>query len=125
MQRSAARTPIADLRPATLDIYIWAGDQEPIAFNVTDDATGDPEDLSGAAVIFQARATPASDTALIDLSIGSGITLDGPAGQITVEIPDTASLAGQVLFYDLQITNGGITSTYVAGRLHFERDRSR
>lgn len=126
MQRSARPTPYAEFTPATLDLYIYPGDTGDLLFEIADDDTGDPVDLSGASVLFQARATPRSDTAIIDLSTAtSGIAVDGPAGEITITIPSTEDHAGAVMYYDLEITAAGTVTTYIAGRIHWRRDVSR
>ena len=65
------------------------------------------------------RETSATGTVALSLSIGSGITLSDPtAGQFTIEITDTQTLAldpAKKYVYQLRATLGDVTSMLIAG----------
>lgn len=70
-------------------------------------------DLTGYTARMQARADITETDTLLDLSTGSGISIDGPAGQITLELADeqTAALDWTEGVYDLEIVapSGDVT----------------
>jgi hypothetical protein len=70
-------------------------------------------DLTGYSARMQIRATLDADTVLVELTTGDGITIDGPAGQITLLLDDTqtAALDWCVGVYDLELTDpdGNVT----------------
>lgn len=70
-------------------------------------------DLTGYSARMQARADIAETTTLLDLSTGSGITIDGTAGRIVLELTDeqTTVLDWTEGVYDLEIIapNGDVT----------------
>ena len=63
-------------------------------------------DLTGFTALMQVRPTAASATVILELSTGSGITIDGPEGTLTllVDADDMAALTPAVYVYDLEIT---------------------
>lgn len=63
-------------------------------------------DLSDYTAMMQVRTTAASGTVILELSTGSGITIDGPEGTLTllVDADDMAALTPAVYVYDLEIT---------------------
>lgn len=66
-------------------------------------------DLSGWDARMQVRPDAASSTVLLSLVVGSGLTLNGGAGQIVIEISaaQTAALAFELAHHDLEIVDGG------------------
>jgi len=72
------------------------------------DENGDLIDLTGSTAILQARKN-LSESPIIDLSVGSGITMGGTAGTITVELTDTATtaLTEKEMIYDMKLTTAG------------------
>jgi hypothetical protein len=70
-------------------------------------------DLTGYTARMQIRATIDSDTVLVELTTGDGITIDGPAGQIALLLTNeqTAALDWTDGVYDLELTDpdGNVT----------------
>jgi hypothetical protein len=64
-------------------------------------------DLTGYTARMQIRATLDSDTVLVELTTGAGITIDGAAGQITLHLDDTETAALDWCdgIYDLEIVD--------------------
>ena len=80
-----------------------------------------PRNLSGYTFALQARETP-SGPAVVDLSMGSGITLvDAPNGvfRVVVAAAVTAAWSWDEALYDLRATDaGGAVSYPVTGRIY-------
>jgi len=89
----------------------------------TYDRDGVVQDLTAYAIAMQVK-TPGGEI-LLDLSIGSGITLtDAVNGVFTIDPVITPNATG-VNYYDIQFTNAGIVSTYVEGKFIIKSDITR
>jgi hypothetical protein len=94
---------------------------------------GSAYDLTGASVWLTVKPkgsrTDDDDDALIQLTVGDGITVADPAsGEIAVKLTDeqTGELAADTTYrYDLQIRKGGDTFTPIGGPLVVLRDTTR
>ena len=95
------------IQPAIYDLVIYKSDDFEFEFQLTDEGTGTPMDLTGCTVIFQVRENADSSTALLSLSEGSGITVNDAEGIVTVRIPrtQTANLTWTQGVYGLAITD--------------------
>ena len=99
--------------------------QNPAIYNVTmyQGATFDlsltwnvnslPVNLTGYTGRMQVRSSFASDTAILSLTSGSGITLGGTAGTILINATaaTTAGVATGQYVYDLELVSGGSAVT--------------
>lgn len=88
-------------------LSVTRGDDEILDIVVTDEDTGAPVDLTGAALHFMVKARPRDDDAdaLIDLELGSGVTVTNAVGGLaTVDIAaaDTDDLAPGAFWWELQ-----------------------
>lgn len=86
----------------------------------TQDTPASPLDLTGYDVRMQARESITSPMPLLDLTLGDGIEVDGPAGEITVAIPDddTAAWAWRYALYGLEIESpAGDTTSLLRGEI--------
>lgn len=103
----------ADFRPADYPIKVWRNDTLPIVFEIK---VGDtPVDLSGADVRMQVRPSAGSPTLLVNLSEGSGITVQG-ANNNQINIRSVITIAAGEYYYDLQaLFADGTVKTYVTG----------
>lgn len=70
-------------------------------------STNQPVDLTDYTAALQIRRTPADATALVSLSSGNGIDIDGPAGRVHIEIDAavTTELVPGRYVYDLVLTH--------------------
>ena len=68
-----------------------------------------PVNLTGYTARMQVRSTKDSATTIVSLTTGSGITLGGAAGTITLDLSATATAAlpSGVYLYDLELVSGG------------------
>jgi hypothetical protein len=76
------------------------------------DSNNAPIDLTGATASMQIRtatANSAPGTPLVDLEVGSGLTLGGTAGTITITVTPTQTMSLTVprAMYDLYVTLPG------------------
>lgn len=74
------------------------------------DANGTPINLTGYTAAMQVRLTYPETTAVVSLTNGSGITIGGVAGTLTIHIPaaTTATLqAPKIYVYDVRIVSSG------------------
>ena len=73
------------------------------------DSENNVVDLTGYSINMQARSKVSSSETVLDLSVGSGITITNPVGglfEIEQSAAETAALTGgAVLVYDLELTN--------------------
>lgn len=109
--------------PATYNITCGkAGDTwKGVTFTV--DRDGTLEDLTNYAIQMQLK-TSGGET-LLDLAIGTGITLtDAVNGEFRIDPVETPNVSG-VSHYDIQFTNAGVVSTYVKGKFTIESDITR
>ena len=113
---------------STVNLKVYSGDT--YFMSVTwNDSTGTPIDNSGytALMEFRKKATSA-DPALVTLTDGAGITLNGVDGTIDIEIADTETpLITNNSVYDLQMTETatGVVTTLIAGTAALTMDVSR
>jgi hypothetical protein len=97
-------------------------------FTVTNGATGNyisgglataPVDITGYTAKMQMRSYPDSPTAVLTLTTGDGITIDGPTGTITLHA--TATQTGAVnqgpYDYDIEIYQGSSVTRVVQGQV--------
>ena len=85
-------------------------------------------DLSDYTAMMQVRPTAASATVILELSTGSGITIDGPAGTLTllVDADDMAALTPATYVYDLEITSpGSIVTRLIEGKFTVKAEVTR
>lgn len=87
-----------------------------------------PVDLTDATAELQVRKNKSSAVKLLDLSVGSGISVNGPTGTITVEISDedTDGIDFNVGYYDLKVIYpGGTEERILQGRFAVSREVTR
>lgn len=101
------------------DFEMFAGDTPTLGFTVAD-ANGDPMDLNGATIRWQAARSVNSRPPLIEKSIGSGISVTNAAlGQFDVALAatDTENLRG-ALYHEAEIIDDqGNVITVIAGTM--------
>ena len=98
------------------------------SFTITNGATGTyisggiasgALDISGYTAKMQMRSEPNSADAVLTLETGSGITINGPTGEITMFA--TATQTGAVdegpYYYDLEIYTGGNVTRVIQGQI--------
>lgn len=102
--------------PGSLDLTIYQG--ATYTQTLTWKIDGDPVDLTTYTARMQARTTYDAPPTL-NLATGSGITLGGAAGTITISITaaNTATLPAGRYLYDLEMVNGSTVTRLLAGRL--------
>jgi hypothetical protein len=93
---------------ATLNLTFPQGATWNLALTWNDDS-GDPINLTGYTARMQVRASYDSATSVLALTNGSGLTLGGAAGTITLAVSATqsASVAAANYVYDLELQSGG------------------
>lgn len=92
------------------------------------DTPATPLNLTGYSVRMQARESLTSPTTLISLAPGSGITVNGPAGEITLEISDdtTAAWTWRYGVYGLEIESpAGKTTPLLKGEVEVNAEVAR
>lgn len=113
-------------------LTITKGDTWPNTLPITQ-RDGTPYDLTGATVWLTIKDrndnTDADANAIIQLGVGSGLTVSAPAtGVVAVELTDAqtgALLVGPKYKYDVQVRKGGKTFTPIGGLITVERDTTR
>lgn len=86
---------------------------------------GTPISLAGLSARMQARPSHSSDELILDLTVGSGLTLDAAAGEVHVEVPATTTAtltqAGQLRIgvFDVELFDSvtGEVTRLVEGRI--------
>lgn len=89
--------------------------QMDVTWKATD---GTPVDLTGSTARMQLRETYDSGSTLVSLTSGSGITLGGTAGTVTIVITaaQTAALPIVAGVYDLEVESGtGVVTRLLQG----------
>lgn len=83
------------------------------------DAAGALVNLTGYTASFIAKPSANYGTNTISLTSGSGITLGGAAGTITVVIDaaTTTALNDDALIYSLKLTTGGVVTALLKGAI--------
>lgn len=74
------------------------------------DANGNPINLTGYTAQMQVRISYSESTAAVSLTNGSGITLGGSAGTVTIHIPATTTAtlqAPKIYVYDVRLVSSG------------------
>lgn len=92
------------------------------------DTPATPMDLTGFDVRMQVRESVTSPAPLLSLTLGNGITVDGPAGEITLKVSDeeTASWAWRYGLYGLEIESpGGDTTALLKGEVEVNAEVTR
>lgn len=91
-----------------MDISIFQGESRNIEVGILD-VDGSPLDLTGASIDFKIKG----GTVVIEKSVGSGITVNGP-GEITIALtPDDTSIDERAYWYEIRITISGTVQTVV------------
>lgn len=84
----------------------------------TGDTPASPMDLTGYDARMQVRESTTSPVPLLSLTLGDGITVDGPAGEITLEVSDddTSAWLWSYGLYGLEMESpGGRTTPLLKG----------
>jgi hypothetical protein len=100
----------SDSLPALLDFYVYQADTMKRTIRIVNKTTGDPVDLTGAAIKIQVR-TPDYQSVALTIQTGAGITVSGNAILVSFDI---AINEGEYI-YDLQSIKDGVTTTYLKG----------
>lgn len=102
---------------------LYKGDTFTRVITVTDE-NSDPFDFTGASLAFTIKEHP-SASAVLALSIGSGISIASNVVTITATAAQTADLLIKRYVYDFKITSsGGAISTWMLGGFSVEQDVS-
>jgi hypothetical protein len=93
---------------ATLNLTFPQGATWSLALTWNDD-DGDPINLTGYTARMQVRITYGAAATILSLANGSGITLGGAAGTITLSVAatTTATVNSGTYVYDLELQSGG------------------
>jgi len=104
------------MEPATRNFSIVEGDTFSASVTLIEKATNTPIDLTNATCKMQVRSSyNAPDPAALEFAVGSGLSVDGVNGKITLS--KTVSLSAGEYVYDLQVVfPGPVTTTYLRGR---------
>lgn len=106
--------------PGIYNIIAYRNDTLILSFTLLDNS-GQPIDLSNAEVKMQVRTKPDGEV-LWNLTEGDGITVGG-VGNNVVNISRICDISGcGAFYYDLQVTDAGIVSTYVKGAFIVQKD---
>ncbi len=115
------------IKPGNYDITIYQGASFSQVFTWKDE-NGAAINLTGYTARLKVRPAIDSSTVLISLADGSGITLGGAAGTITVSISatDTAALTAMLGVYDLELISGsGAVTRLLQGNLIISNEVTR
>jgi hypothetical protein len=82
-------------------------------------STNEAVDLSSYTGALQIRRTPADAVALVSLTSGNGIDIEGPLGRVNIEIAAsvTSTLSPGRYVYDLVLTSGDEKKRLVEGSI--------
>lgn len=83
------------------------------------DANGAAINLSGYSAAMQVRVSHAATSTVLSLTSGSGITLGGAAGTITISVTAiaTAAIEAGTYVYDLELVTGATVTRLIEGSL--------
>lgn len=114
---------------AIVDIVIEQGATLALTFT-WQDQTETPVDLTGYSARMQIRETYDSDDYIVSLddSPGGGITLGGPLGSISIEIPSaiTSTIPLMSAVYDIELESaGGVVTRFMQGAALISREVTR
>lgn len=120
-------TTYSTVKAAALDITIKRGDTQSITIPLSDpDDSDNPVDLSGYNAIRMQIKTNASSAALLDLTLGSGISLGGvDNNELTIDLTYLESAIGASTYkYDIEgtITATSFVRTLVEGDFIVKQD---
>jgi len=112
---------VINLQPARLDIYLCQGtDWNGLVFTARDRASGNPIDLTGAAVHMQIR--DAQNNVLDDLSSANGrLVLGGASGTIAPVGPTDAYTFASAVYDCKLIDAGGVKRVLFAGNVYVRK----
>lgn len=102
---------------ATLERVITYTDPDGVIINLT-----------SYTALMQVRSTAASATVILELSTGSGITINGAAGTLTLFVDATtmAALTPGSFVYDLEITSpGSVVTRLIEGKFVIKAEVTR
>lgn len=102
---------------ATLERVITYTDPDGVIINLT-----------SYTALMQVRSTAASATVILELSTGSGITINGAAGALTLFVDATtmAALTPGSFVYDLEITSpGSVVTRLIEGKFVIKAEVTR
>lgn len=88
-----------------------------ITYKQADDT---PVDITGASITLKAKDNRSDSTFVIDLSVGSGITItNASGGEFTISIPSstTATYDWNRADFDLDITLSSVTQRLISGQI--------
>lgn len=86
----------------------------------------DPWDFTGATLALQARTTPVADDAVLSLSGGDGLSVDGGTITIAVTGAQLEDIPARQYGYDLKVTYpGGTQAVLITGSLTVEAEYTR
>lgn len=80
-------------------------------------STGPLFDLTGYTTRMQVRQTVGASTALLDLSVGNGLSIDTVTAKITLSLTpaQTRLLVFKTSYYDLEIELNGVVTRLIQG----------
>ena len=111
---------------AELNITIYRGDTQSISVTFTDPNDGDGAlDLSAYSTLLMQIKQTSSSASLLDLSLGSGLTVSGASNNVlTIDLTSAqASLSAGTYKYDIEgITADPITRTIMQGNFIVSQD---
>ena len=120
-------TPKLDAQAGKLNIVIEQG----TTFNPVltyKDENDSPIDLTGYDARMHIRSKRTSTTTIHELTVGSGITLGGVAGTISLLIndTDTAAFSFTSAVYDLElISSGGVVTRLLEGSVSLRKETTK
>jgi len=85
-----------------------------------EDASGNKINISGSSITLKAKDNRSDTDFVINLAVGSGITLSNPSqGEFTIAIPaaTTATYDWNRAFYDLDITISNVVTRLLQGQV--------
>jgi len=97
--------------PVTVNLEAYRGDSWSQTFRLLSGTN--PIDLTGAVIECEARSEAGAVHALT--------IARGQPGEVTISLP-SASIPFGTYAYDLEITEGGVVTTWVRGKLALDRD---
>jgi hypothetical protein len=115
--------------PGYLDLNCWQGAN--FDYVLTWESAGTPVNISGYSARMQVRSNYDSGTAIVNLTAGTGITLGGTAGTISLAMnaTTTAALDGTPnaqYIYDLELISGaGYVTRLVEGNFFINPEVTR
>jgi hypothetical protein len=110
--------------PLINNITLYRGDD--FSYPVTIQVGGVALNLTGATILSQIKVTTEDATPAVSFTVGSIVAA---SGQFTLSLTGTQTAALTALLsggvYDVQITLGGVNTTYLAGSVTLTKDVTR